>query len=398
MIPALRDAFNASFRQERYLAMLDDLNRAVACPADFRISETPLFLSEDLTRRLLEACDQVLDQVASEPVMARSGEAIPPGWKAPNQDPHPQFLQVDFAVCQDESGAFVPRLVELQGFPSVYCFQALVEGRYRRHYGISPELTAYFGGLDTSAYLGLLRRVVVGDCDPENVVLVDLEPGRQKTRIDFACTESMLGVRSVCLSELVKRGRKLHYLRDGREIPVERIFNRIVADELDRRGFQYRFRLTDDLDVTWLCHPNWYFAISKFTLPFLSGTHVPETHFVHELPSWPEDLSEYVLKPLFSFAGSGVVLDVTSELLDALPDPQHYILQRKVDYAPLVRTPDGFARAEVRMMFLWTDRPRPVVNLVRMSKGRMMGVDFNTEATWVGTSIGFHPVTVTPGR
>jgi len=323
VIPALRDAFNADFRPERHQALLDDVNSAVGCPAGFRICETPLFLSGELAGRLLEACDRVVAQVCSEAVMARSGEAIPPAGRL-------RTRTLTRSSCRSTSpSARTRRATSSRGwwssraFPPVYCYQALAEGSYRQHHRIPGGLTAYFCGLDTASYLEALRQVVVGDCDPENVVLVDLDPVKQKTRIDFACTEAMLGVRPVCLSELVKRGRKLHYVRDGKEIPVERIFNRIVADELDRRSFEYGFRLTDDLDVTWLCHPNWYFAISKFTLPFLSGPHVPAAHFVHELESWPEDLSRYVLKPLFSFAGSGVELDVTPERLDALVDPQH---------------------------------------------------------------------------
>ena len=78
----------------------------------------------------------------------------------------------------------------------------------------------------------------------------------------------------------------------------------------------------------------------------------------------------------------------------ALANPEHYILQEKVDYEPLVATPDGGAKAEVRMMFVWgegEERPQLVNNLVRMSKGAMMGVDFNKDKTWIGASHAYHP-------
>jgi hypothetical protein len=100
---------------------------------------------------------------------------------------------------------------------------------------------------------------------------------------------------------------------------------------------------------------------------------------------------------LYSFAGEGVEVDVTKEMLDKitsssnLPAGQDYILQKKIEYAPLVETPDGFAKAEIRMMFIWNDKPLLVNNLVRMSKGKMMGVAFNKDKTWVGSSLAYHP-------
>jgi hypothetical protein len=230
----------------------------------------------------------------------------------------------------------------------------------------------------------------VNGCDPEQVVLLEIEPEAQKTRPDFAATERLLGVRSVDVRAVGERGGRLSYRHDGREVPIRRLYNRVIFDELVRRGLPREPLFTEPLDVTWVGHPNWYFKISKFSLPFLTGPHCPPAHFVSELEQVPEDLGSYVLKPLFSFAGLGVEIDVTPERLRALERPDEWILQRKVAYAPAIETPDGPAKAEIRMMFLWTDRPRLVNNLVRMSKGAMMGVDFNKEKTWVGSSVAYH--------
>ena len=229
---------------------------------------------------------------------------------------------------------------------------------------------------------------------PESVVLLEIEPEKQKTRIDFAATEKLLGIRSVCVTKIRKRERKLFYERDGREVRIERIYNRVIFDELIRRpDLNLSFRFQDDLDVTWVGHPNWYFRISKHSLPFLKTEHTSPTFFVDEFPAG-ENLDGYVLKPLYSFAGHGVDMEPTPERIGALENPHEWILQQKVDYAAFVPTVDGKkSKAEIRMMFVWPENehdPTLVNNLVRMSQGKMMGVDFNIDKTWVGASIALH--------
>ena len=283
-------------------------------------------------------------------------------------------------------------MIELQGFPSLYAFQSFLSGLFRKHFELAPTLRSYFGGLDDAGYVAALREAIVGPCDPENVVLLEIKPEEQKTRIDFAVTEQLLGVRPVCLTEVKKRGRQLFYERDGREVRIERIYNRVIFDELQRKPLDFGFQFTDDLDVAWVGHPNWYFRISKHSLPFLRTEHTSPAYFADEFPAG-EDPADYVLKPLYSFAGLGVDMDPTAEKLAALDDPHGYILQQKVAYDPFLPTAEGLlSKAEMRMMFLWPDggSPQLVNNLVRMSQGKMMGVDFNKNKTWVGASVALH--------
>jgi hypothetical protein len=58
-----------------------------------------------------------------------------------------------------------------------------------------------------------------------------------------------------------------------------------------------------------------------------------------------------------------------------------------------VQTPEGGTKAEIRMMFLWDKSEAPVLvnNLVRMSRGKMLGVSYNKDAQWVGASLAYHP-------
>jgi hypothetical protein len=394
MDPGLRAKFNANFTAKKYATLVRCVNKAEKWPADFRISETPIFLTHDFTDEVTRAAKEIVDAMRTQEFATHAAEAVPKGLKVPNEAAHPNFLVVDFAICAEDD-RLAPRLIELQAFPSLFGFQLLLLGCIRKAYPAIPRnWTSSFGGLKDDAYLALLRRTIIADSAPENVVLLEIEPEKQKTRIDFAATETLLGIHSVCVTKIKKHGRRLFYDRDGREVCIERIYNRVIFDELVRRpDLNLPFRFQDDLDVTWIGHPNWYFRISKHSLPFLKTDHTSPTFFADELPA-RENINDYVLKPLYSFAGHGVDMEPTLQKIAALENPGEWILQRKVDYAPFVATVDGQkSKAEIRMMLVWPGNdpdPTLVNNLVRMSQGKMMGVDFNIEKTWVGASIALH--------
>jgi hypothetical protein len=399
MVPELRRAFNAAFTDDKHRRLLAGLERAAGFPVDFRVSETPVFLDSAVARRLSDAAHEVLAAVTAPEYLAASRRAVPPELSVPGPLGEPVFLQIDFALVRGSGGDLVPQLIELQAFPSLYGFQWLLDREVRRAFpGAVPEgWGTYFGGLDAAGYVERLRRVILGGEDPETVVLLEIDPGHQKTRVDFAATGHLLGIAAVDPREVRERGGRLVYQKNGREVPIRRLYNRVILDEVTRRGFHLEHLFRRDLaelGAVWVAHPDWFFRISKFSLPFVNSRYAPPAHFVSDLASFPKDLENYVLKPLYSFAGLGVELGPTAERLRALARPEEFILQRRVDYAPFVETPDVPAKAEVRMMFLWDEaegKPALVNNLVRMSKGAMMGVDFNKDKTWIGASLAYHP-------
>src|SRR5947208_1844729 len=394
MNPDLRERFNTDFTPEKYAVLVRCVNETEKWPADFRISETPIFLTRDFTDEVTRAATEIVDVTRTPEFAKQAASAVPNALEVPNESAHPNFLVVDFAICA-ENKRLVPRLIELQAFPSLFGFQLLLLGCIRKAYPAIPRnWTSSFGGIKDEAYLALLQRTILAESDAENVVLLDIEPEKQKTRVDFAATEKLLGIRPVCVTKIKKRGRQLFYDRDGREVRIERIYNRVIFDELSQRpDLKLAFRFQDDLDVTWVGHPNWYFRISKHSLPFLKTEHTSPAFFADEFPV-DEKIDNYVLKPLYSFAGLGVDMEPSREKLSALKNPHEWILQKKVDYAAFVPTTDGpHSKAEIRMMFIWpeSDRdPTLVNNLVRMSQSKMMGVDFNIDKTWVGASIALH--------
>ena len=389
MIPELRRKYNQNFTAEIYDAFIKDLETFTYYPIDFRVSETPLFLSDELSSQLIDASIDLITQLNTDAFKKKSVNAIPKILFVPNEDDHPHFLCLDFAVTKDESGNYTPKLIELQGFPSLFAYQYYLDKIVRRHFEIPQNFTSFFSGLDGEHYVQLLRKVILADKDPKQVILMEIDPPHQKTRVDFACTEELTGLKTVNLADVIKRGRKLFYNENGKEIQIERIYNRVIYDEVQRKNFKFNFGFTDELDVEWAGHPNWFFKISKYSLPSLKGKYVPRCYFLNELDNYPDDLNHFVLKPLFSFAGLGVEVDVPKEMLDKVSDKSNYILQEKVEYAPLIETPDEPAKVEVRLMILWDDKPVLATNLIRTSKGKMMGVDFNKNKTWVGSNLAY---------
>ena len=391
MIPELRKKFNSEFKQEKYDAFVNDLSTSFKYPVDFRISETPLFLADDLKNKLLKACDELCRQITDPEFKIQMKDAVPAHLNIPGETDHPELFVFDFAICKDKlSDEYYPKLIELQGFPTLYSYQYFFERKIRKYFDIPENYTTYFSNVSPDDYVRKLKEVIVGDADPENVILLEIEPEKQKTRIDFAATEKLIGVGEVCISDLIKHGNNLYYKKNGKEIPIKRIYNRVIFDELSRTNAKFNFDIRDGFNVIWIPHPNWFYKMSKYSLPVLKGEFVPNCYYLRDISSCPDDLENYVLKPLFSFAGLGVKVDITKEMLDEINDPGNYILQEKVEYAPLIETPDEFAKVEIRMIFIWQDKPLLVNNLVRQSKGKMIGVDYNKNKTWVGGSTAFH--------
>lgn len=402
MDAALRAIFNAGYSEATYRRVCALMaSRCEEPEFGFRLAEMPLILPSGLRDRCVAAAEEILAVVLRPGIVAEGTRAIPERYRVPATDDVPHFMSIDLAIVRGEDGGLEPRLIELQAFSSLYGMQ-LVQGEIWGEVlasmpGMPQRWTQRFSGLDREGYVDLLRRTVVADADPDEVVLLDIEPGSQKTRPDFHVIRKLLGVRSVCLSDLVRDGRRLRAPKDGRLVPVRRIFNRVVFDDLDRRKVAMPFDWRDDLDVTWVCHPNWYWIWSKHTLPRIDHPAVPGTRFLSDVREVPDDLSGYILKPLFSYAGSGVRVDVDRETIDAIPeiDRPNWLLQEKVAYAPDLVAPDGSGvKAEIRMMFLrpeGDDRLTLAINLARLSRGKMHGVDHNRGLAWVGSSVGVWP-------
>ncbi|MDO7845969.1 hypothetical protein Q5H92_06350 [Hymenobacter sp. M29] len=388
MIPEYRHTFNAAFSPARYQEMLADIDQQLPGQLDFRVAETPVFIPAGLRDKLIAAGESIIAVIGQPNFKELTEASIPTHQRVPNEDERPEFLTFDFAVCRDANGELEPQLIEMQGFPSLYAFQAWLPGVFARHYPISDAVTPFIGVSDFDAYQTRMREFILADQPAENVILLELFPEKQKTRVDFALSKKFWGIDAVCITKIRKRGRQLFYKKDGREIEIKRIYNRIIFDELARYPeLETEFKLTDDVDVKWVGHPNWFFRVSKFTLPFLHGPFFPPSYFLHELKEYPADLENYVLKPLFSFAGAGVRLHITAADLDALTDKQNYLLQRKVDYEPVVQSPDGLVKCEIRLLYIWPEgeaRPQLLTGLSRLSRGEMIGVDFNKDKDWVG--------------
>ena len=421
MIPELRAGFNERYDDRKYAELGRLLEQRSQTKIEFRVAETPVFVAKSLLDAMAGEGAKLAQRLTDNAgYLAAARQAIPRGYSVANQTPHPQFLTADFALVRDQVGELVPRLVEIQAFPSVFAFEAILCSAYRDAYALPDGLGVFLGELDEAGYWRLLKQTIVGDHDPENVVLTEVDPLHQKTLPDFRITAQRLGIPVVDIAELKPIGDTLHYKDEsGRTVPIRRIYNRAIADELIGRKIRLPFDLTYPWKVEWAGHPNWYFLISKYSAPFLSDPHttnsvVPPAVFLDEFLSGPgraklvsagvpipancgdeTSYGDLLLKPLFSFAGKGIVFEPTQAQLEEIPatDRSSYLLQQKMYFVPTIETPHGLTQAEFRILYLWPDGGAltPAFSLVRLGRGKMMGVDHNKNQAWVGASAAFFP-------
>ncbi|MCW3073745.1 MAG: hypothetical protein JWP69_814 [Flaviaesturariibacter sp.] len=390
MIPELRKKYNAEFTQEKYEAFTNAFESIYPSQLDFRVAETPLFVPKVFTQQMLDACESIIDVITKPEYVAQSKTAIPAHLEVPAEDAHPHFIAFDFGICRNEAGEIEPQLIEMQGFPSLFAYQVLFPEVHAQYFEQPEGFTPFLNGFTKDSYLELMRKIIVADEAPESVVLLEIFPEKQKTRIDFYCTETYLGIKTLCLTDIIQEGKKLYYETDGKRVQIKRIYNRLIFDDLFQQSAEVQEKgkiFQQELDVTWVPHPNWFYRISKYSLPFIDHPYVPPTRFLSDIKELPQDLENYVVKPLFSFAGQGVIIDVTKKAVEAITDPQNWIIQKKVDYAPIIETPDEPAKAEIRLFYFWEEgaaRPVAANNLARLSKGKMVGVRYNKDKSWVG--------------
>jgi hypothetical protein len=391
MIPALREAFNRNYRPATYQRLLKCLEAAAGTPIAFRVAETPCFLPKALLDQMADyGRDLVLQLVDNPDYLRASDVTVPQRYNVANETPRPMFLQVDFGLVRNAQGTLEPKLVELQAFPSLYGYQPVLAQQYIDSYNLSPDLGIYLGGHTHDTYQQQMRELIVARHDPENVVLLEVQPEKQKTLCDFVITQKDLGIAIVDILEVKKRGNRLYYQQGSREIPIHRIYNRCIVDELERKHIELPFDLTEPLDVEWAGHPNWYYRISKFSIPYLRHVCVPKTWLLDQHSTVPADNENYVLKPLYSFAGLGIKFNPTQADVDAITLDQrpHYMLQERMRFEPVIETPHGLTQPEIRIMYFWPEGGEltPVLPLLRMGRGIMMGVDHNRDLEWVGGS------------
>jgi hypothetical protein len=420
MIASNRQKFNAAFTEEIYQNYLASLNTPFPGALDFSVAETPIFINKDFTEKVLATGDYVNQIIQSNSFKSITDPSLKNIPLFPNETALPKCIVMDFAIAMNDKHEIVPALIELQGFPSLFAYEVLQDECIRKTYTIAEGYSPYLNGYTKEKYMHHLETILKGDTlintkknlDTNNrnisdatkdtlkhsnkhTVLLEILPHQQKTRIDFYCTEKYFNIPIVCITEIFVEGNNLFYERAGQKIKIDRIYNRIVLDELKNQTKEIQDKgalLESKLDIEWVTHPHHFFRISKYLLPFLKHAYIPKTQFVDQLKAIPTALDKYILKPLFSFAGQGVIIDISAEDISNIKDPSGWILQEKVEYANCIETPTGPAKAELRLYYFWDEAKKEYIatmNLARLSKGKMIGVNYNKTATWVGGSLAY---------
>ena len=392
MIHSIRTSFNKHFSTDAYTAMVQKIHSAFPHALDFRNAETPIFIPKEFTNKMMAACDEIIHFIKDKDFKLLTEKSIPKKYYFPDEEAQPSMMVFDFGICENERGEIVPQLVEMQGFPSLFAFQIMLDELTRATTNIPDHYNTYLNGYNKERYVHLLQEIILEGHAAENVILLEVYPEKQQTRIDFECTENLLGIKTVCITKLIAENNKLYYLNNGNKTQIKRIYNRIIFEDLEKHSFtEPLIDFSKHYDIEWVCHPNWFYRISKFTLPFIQSPFIPDTYFLNEIKQ-ALPLNEYVLKPLFSYAGMGVNMNVLQSDIDQIKDPENWILQKKVQYASVIETLDQPAKAEIRLFYFWKknwQKPIAVHNLARLSKGDMIGTRYNQDKTWVGGTIAY---------
>ena len=394
MEPVIRKDFNQKFTQEKYQSYIQLIENVQGGPLQFRIAETPLFIDKNFGKNLLEAGNNVCKQLTNNSFIQQTNEAIPAYAFTKNETPLPACLVIDFAIAYNDQKEIVPKLIELQGFPSLFGFEILQNKAIEQIFEIPDNYTPFLNHYDEDKYIQHLKKILFG-LKNKHTILLEIKPEEQKTKIDFYYTQELIGIPIVCISETFEKDGCLFYNQNGQDIQIERIYNRMVFEELQIQDANIieKWNTIRNIDtIEWVTHPHHFFRFSKYSMPFLNGESIPKTQFLDKVKQMPTQLDQYILKPLFSFAGQGVIIDLTEEIIQGIKDPANWILQEKVEYAPVVDTPTGPTKAEIRLFYFWDDASKQymaTMNLTRLSKGKMIGVNHNKTATWVGGSLAY---------
>jgi hypothetical protein len=397
MHKAARESFNNSFSEEKYQELIKEVKREFPDLLDFRIAESPIFIDKALKSKLLIAANDIIDSIKKPDFKTKTEGAIPKEYYFKNESENPHFLAIDFAICKSKEDELEPQLIELQGFPSLFAYQNYLASKYKKFFSVPANFSPYFNKLNAFSFINEMEKMLKPN-SLENTILLEVYPNQQKTRLDFEISKSYWGIETVCLSKVFIKGNKLFYKKEERELKIDSIYNRIIFDEIDKKFPELKSQLDilKESDVKWFTHPNWFYRVSKFCMPLLKGKYIPKSYYLESLKEYPEDLDNYVLKPLFSFAGSGVNLHPTKVELDKITNKQNYILQEKVQYEPVVKDTKGNQiKVEVRLLFVWAEgkaHPKLLINLARLSRSEMIGVDYNKNFDWVGGSSAFFEI------
>lgn len=281
----IRALFNSNFTEEKYAAYMKDVEAISPCALDFRNAETPIFVPKDFTNKMLGACEDIIDVIVAPNFKELTQRSIPNNLMVSGNEEHAQLLVFDFGICDDGNGGYEPQLIEMQGFPTLFAFQAIHSELTATYANVPSNYSSYLNGYNKETYLQLFKEIVIGNTNIDEVVLLEIYPEKQKTRIDFDASEKLIGVKTLCLTKLKANGKQLYYNKEnGDEQIITRIYNRLIFDDLNQQqGLENIIDLTKEYNVTWIPHPNWFYRISKYTLPFINNKYVPETFFLNEI-------------------------------------------------------------------------------------------------------------------
>lgn len=389
MFTKIREQFNAVFDISQSKNIWDDIDKEFPGYRDFKIAEIPVFLDNELKSKLLMAGNTCLDVIlAPDFIQKNMGSEFQFGQK----NSKPDFICLDFAITLNEHDEFIPKLIEAQGFPTLLGFQQYLTGKFKKHCQIPSGFTSHFNRINAFHFSEKIGSILKQYGD--DTVLLEAYPEKQRTRLDFKLTEAYWGIKTVCLSQIEANSGKLYYKTGDNLKPINAIYNRVIIEEVVKTYPELltKIELLKEVEVSWISHPDWYYLISKAALPLFKGPYVPSSKIFYKGDDIPENLEDYILKPLFEYGGDGVQLDLNQSIFESCLENVPYLLQQKVRYADCILLPNGQKRkAEIRLIYGQEPskkRPTLLANLTRLSDSGWMNTSQNF-TDFTGGSIAF---------
>ena len=205
MVLQLREEFNKNFTEKKYEEFLEDLNSKHPGDIVFRVAETPIFVPKDFTNKMIGACETIVDFIKDPGFKKLTERAIPAGENVPGENDHSHFIAFDFGICENGKGELGATVNRDAGIPySSSRSRLIIPQVLEKHFDIPENFSDYLNGYNVDTYVQFLKEIILGNHDPENVILLELKPHEQKTRIDFYCTQDYLHIPIVCLTESYK--------------------------------------------------------------------------------------------------------------------------------------------------------------------------------------------------
>jgi len=334
----------------------------------FKATSSEVFLfPKELKSELIEAATGITNQLFSSRVLTLAESNITDNsnildFRSYKNLPEPYFMTIDLAYAPGGGTNF--KLIEAQAFLSI-------SHMFFEHYSKLLDLNRDVF-LNFEAYQHFLRKI-----QNNHSILLEDCPWEQKTAIDFHLLQKQASIEVLNFRGILGS----HALKE------KLIYNRLIFADLTAQEFaNAKISLSGLPNARWLHHPDWYYFVSKSSLPYITSPWAAQSFLVADKPlNFEPKSNAWVLKPLFDYGCSGVNLNPSRTDIENVDAPKEWLLQQKIE---LKHLPGTELFGEIRVVLFNTDNGwEPVMFFGRINDKPFLGSQhFNLNNPQCGTA------------